>query len=97
MTNPRIYNLDYNTTFQKAISVAAQCFEIEESNPTKGYIKCKTKASLLSWGENILIEIQTVGKEKTKITIDSSPSAQVFDWGKSKSNIDIFFKRFEAE
>lgn len=91
MRESRIYRIDYNTTFENALNSAKRCFNVEQSDINNGCIECKTRASIWSWGEAIFIEVKRVSSIETEITIDSSASSQLFDWGKSKENIEIFF------
>jgi len=95
MRESRSYETDYNTAFKKALSTSKSCFDVERHSIVKGYIECKTRSSIWSWGESISIEVREINSIETKITIDSSASAQLFDWGKSKENIKMFFNLFE--
>lgn len=97
MCKSRTYRIDYNTAFERALNSAKRCFNVQQHNINDGYIKCKTRASIWSWGETILIEVNSINSEQTKITIESSPSAQLIDWGKSKENNESFFGIFESE
>ena len=87
----------YKNAFRLALVSAKECFNVQEKNINKGYIKCTTKASLWSWGESVLITIKPISSTQTKISIESSASAQLFDWGKSRNNIDNFFNTIEQK
>jgi len=91
----RIYQMNYNDAFQQALVSAKNCFNIQEHNINEGYIKCRTKASLRSWGESVIITIIERTSTQIEISVESSASAQLFDWGKSKDNIDLFFNTLE--
>jgi len=95
MQEKRSYRIGYYHAFQIALSSAEICFSIKEQNFNEGNIKCTTKASLWSWGENVLIRMMSINSTQTEISVESSASAQLFDWGKSKDNIDLFFNAFE--
>lgn len=95
MEENRIYQIKYNNAFQIALDSAKNCFNVQEQNINEGYIKCTTNASLWSWGENVLITITSISSTQTKISVESSPSAQLFDWGNSRDNIDNFFNTIE--
>jgi hypothetical protein len=97
MLENRTYRIDYNTAFKKALNSAERCFNVERYDINDGNIKCNTIASIWSWGETIMIQVKSINSEETKITVDSSPNAQLIDWGKSKENIVIFFNIFESE
>lgn len=89
------YRIGYDRAFQIALNSAKICFDVKEQNIKEGYIKCTTKASLWSWGENVLIRITSINSTMTEISVESLASAQLFDWGKSKDNIDLFFNTLE--
>lgn len=95
MREDRTYEINYNDAFEEALETAKKCFNIQEHDIAKGYIKCTIRASLRSWGENILITIIKIDSSRTTITIESSASTQLFDWGKSRENINNFFNIFE--
>jgi len=88
-----IYEKEYKRVFEEAKNTLSDCnFSIKESNIDSGTIKANVKMSIWSWGENIEIFISktSVG---TKVTFSSSAKAQLFDWGKSKRNINNFFEK----
>lgn len=95
MQEKRIYGIGYEYAFQIALNSTKVYFNVKEQSNKEGYIKCTTKASLLSWGENVLIRIISINSSQTEISVESSASAQLFDWGKSKYNIDLFFNTLE--
>ena len=95
MQEKRSYRIGYNHAFQIALNSAKICFNVKEQNINEGYMKCTTKASLWSWGENVLIRIISINSTQTEISVKSSASAQLFDWGKSKDNMDLFFNTLE--
>jgi hypothetical protein len=59
---------------------------IRAYNPEEGSITARTPASILSWGEDVVIHIKA-GNGGSVIGIDSNPAAQLFDWGRSKVNV----------
>ena len=88
-----IYEKEYKRVFEEEKNTLSDCnFSIKESNIDSGTIKANVKMSIWSWGENIeiLISKTSVG---TKVTFSSSAKAQLFDWGKSKRNINNFFEK----
>lgn len=97
MSEDRTYIINYRNAFNKALKSAKRCFNIRRSNIDEGYIECETGASIWSWGETILINVKRINSQETKIVIESSPSVQLIDWGKSKENIEMFFSLFESE
>lgn len=53
-----------------------------ESDPGYELIEAKSQPSLLSWGEEIYIQIQP-----GKVEVVSRSPSQIIDWGKSKQNV----------
>src|SRR5687768_17054215 len=51
------------------------------------WVRIRTKASLLSWGEEILVHVGSQGA-LTLVHIESTPLAQIVDWGRSQKNVD---------
>lgn len=96
MIERRNYKIEYRNAFNKSYQSAKRCFNVRRSDIEKGTIECKTEASIWSWGETILIKIKSVAPQETQIIIESSPWVQLFDWGKSKENIENFFRIFES-
>lgn len=83
---------DINEVF-KICSLALRNLDIriEEINRKEGYILGSTKGGLLSWGENIELNIKTINSNKTLVEIYSEAKAQIIAWGKNNKNIqDIY-------
>jgi len=59
---------------------------IRDFKPAEGLLVAKTKPSILSWGEDIVIRVKASGEGST-VEIESTPSAQVIDWGRSAGNV----------
>lgn len=97
MKKTKNYNMDYDTTFSKAITSATKNFQILKRDQKNGIIECKTETSIWSWGESIIIRVIQINTQKTQITIESSSTMQLFDWGKSKENIEFFFNTLESK
>lgn len=67
-------------------------FTIEE---TKGaMIVASSAPSVLSWGERVVVRIEQ-DRHGTTVSVESSPTAQLFDWGKSKENVETFFSTLD--
>lgn len=72
--------------FNACISAAqTQEYLIDSQDQEDGLIELSTTATLLSWGENITVEIKQIGSD-TQITVESIPKMQFIDWGKSSQN-----------
>ena len=69
-------------------SLKLNSFEIR--NRQDRYLEASAPVSFFSWGEHIKISLEPSG-EQTKVTIQSSPKAQLFDWGKNEENVDRLF------
>jgi hypothetical protein len=88
--------MQYRLVYDTALRVAGEQFTVTSTDPKVGTIQCKTSASIRSWGETINIRIRRLQDEETEITVESSASAQLFDWGKSEENIQTFFSSVKA-
>ena len=92
-----VYKIEYKRVFEEAMNSLSECnFSVKESDNKKGIIKESTKMSVWSWGESIivLIEKTSVG---TKVSVSSEAKAQLFDWGKSRRNINNFFENLNRK
>jgi len=67
----------------------------EKVNKQNGQIIVSTGVSLWSWGERIIIQITEEGP-KTRVTVSSTPKAQLFDWGKSQKNEKAIVKKLST-
>ena len=59
---------------------------IHAFKPEEGMIAARTGATILSWGEDVTIRAKA-STEGIIVGIESSPVAQIFDWGRSESNV----------
>lgn len=67
--------------------------KIANSDILQGRILVKAGVSLMSWGENIPIQLSEISKNRTKVKIVSSPKTGLlfggaFDFGKNMRNIE---------
>lgn len=89
------YPFSINTVFdaiKKAIS-KIDGFETERADKLSGRITLKAGVSLMSWGENISIQLTTIAPTRTLMRIMSSPKTGAMfggamDGGKNRRNID---------
>ncbi len=58
-------------------------------------IYASAKASLLSWGEDISIELSEIEKSTTRIKINSASKAQLISWGKNDENIKLITNKIK--
>jgi len=91
----RWYPNSCDDVFNAILQAIADCsFRKESADRSSGQIVVSTDISLRSWGERI--EIQVSGADnRTKVSISSTPKAQLIDWGKSGENIDRLFVAIE--
>ncbi len=60
--------------------------DIENIDLKRKKITGSTGSSLLSWGEDIQIWFEIIDNETTKVTVKSTSSAQLIDWGTNLAN-----------
>lgn len=60
--------------------------EIDSMNDMMHTISVKVRISLLSWGESMLITLNSIDKDSTQISI-ASTAKQLVDFGKNNRNI----------
>jgi len=68
-------------------------WNITRSDKSKGILLAITPMSLMSWGEEIKIELNTFNK-KIEIKVRSE-SRQFIDWGKNSKNVNNFYSTIE--
>ena len=91
----RIYGYSCQRVYSATLLAARQCgFRIATENAKEGIIEASTGTSLWSWGETVNIKVSSVSSG-VEVTISSSAKAQLFDWGKSKENVNCFFQTLE--
>ena len=69
-------------------------FSIRES--VGNSIKASTSSSILSWGEDLEV-ILSKKRDEVEITVTSTPTAQIFDWGKSDENIRRIIEKIDQK
>ena len=95
-TYVEIFECTYQRVYDAARLAAMQCdFQIDTENANEGMIKASTKASLLSWGEDININISSVSNG-VEVIMSSDAPGQFFDWGKNMENVNCFFEKLES-
>lgn len=90
MTN-REYPNSYDDVLSAILQAIADCsIRIESADSPSGQIVASAGISLRSWGERIEIQVSRADN-RTKVSISSTPKAQLVDLGKSRGNIDRLF------
>ena len=81
------YNISYINLYKACLNALKRlAITIEYTDKNEGLIKGFTKASMLSWGENITIRLNRIDDHQTEIDIKSNVSSQLFSWGKDSMN-----------
>lgn len=83
----RTFNHPYEIVYRKCKEALRRLeMSIDEADKGAGRIQASTGGSLLSWGEDIDIEVKRVSASKTKVSVESTANAQLFSWGKNEAN-----------
>ncbi len=81
------FDLSEDLLFDKVSEVVAQSnYKVSGVNKNRHQILLTTGFSLSSWGENVYIEVKTVGN-KTVMNLCSVTFFQIVSWGKNRKNI----------
>ena len=96
MTKRYRYNRAFSGTreqvFQACLEAVTQCgFRIDSSSPVGGQIRAQTRVSFRSWGENIVVAIDSEGR--VDIMSESKVIFTTNDWGKNEANVEKLFSR----
>lgn len=76
-----------NEVYNACKEAIEQCgFLFGSENQDKGVLTASSSPTIFSWGEDMVIRVQVPSHGKTKVIVESSPKAQLFDWGKSREN-----------
>ncbi|MEK6776404.1 MAG: hypothetical protein AABY87_05925 [bacterium] len=94
---PRIYDIDYDIVFSKAIdTVIDMGWQIISTDKSTGIISFSTPTNLWTWGDNASIRVSKIGNGKIRVDLSSSTQRQIYDWGRNKQNIEVFFSKLDA-
>lgn len=87
----------YGTVFQACRNALNDLeFETKYASRDDRYIGASSSTSLLSWGENIEINIgETTVGGNTRVEVNSYSQAQLISWGKNKENEEAILDRVE--
>ncbi len=93
----KIFCSSYNKMFDTVLQSIVDCkFQKKTVDKKLGQIIAETGLSLRSWGEKIEIKPSKV-KEGIKVTISSTATSQLTDWGKNEENIKKLFFTIEKK
>jgi uncharacterized membrane-anchored protein len=88
-------NSPFGQVFTAAVQAVENCgWDITEKDEKEGRIVVRTEMSLLSWGEEIVIELSK-RENKTLMNVSSEPISQLFDSGKSSKNLEKFIRNLK--
>lgn len=83
----KIFNKSIEDVFEQCkIALIKLDINIDYINKSQWLIQASTRASILSWGENIEIKVKLTEHFHTKVIVKSNASSQLFSWGKDSSN-----------
>lgn len=95
VTESKIYKASFKEVYDASLEALRKCgFEVKERKENS--IKAMSGLSLLSWGESVEVFIKSE-REGVKVEVSSSPTAQLFDWGKTGENVSRVFSNLESE
>ena len=95
VTEYKSYKASFKEVYNASLQALKECgFEIRERR--ENLIRATAGPSILSWGENIEV-LLTSEPRGVKVKISSSPTAQLFDWGKSGDNVSQVFSKLELK
>lgn len=82
----RIFNHRLNDVFKACLTALNQLnMKVDYEDLQGGRIEASTRASLLSWGESVVINLISKG-DKCLMEVSSEATSQLFSWGKDTSN-----------
>jgi hypothetical protein len=88
---PRVFTANFDRVWGEALNAAASVsWEITNTEKASGIINAKTPMSLWTYGDNVTIRVIQMDEGRVRVEL-ASTSAQAFDWGKNKRNIERFY------
>jgi len=91
-----LFDIPADLLFEKINEVAVKSsFKIADTDNEHHQILLTTGFSLLSWGENVYIEFETVDN-KTEMKVCSVTFFQIVSWGKNRDNIKKLTRDIES-
>ena len=83
----KVYPHPFDEIFEACIQAIIKCgFTVDTEDRDRGIIVVSTHLTIFSWGEKIVIRTDRISDDRTKVEVESAPTAQLFDWGKSNEN-----------
>ncbi len=81
---------DYSEVFDQCRQILEENqFKVKEVDESSGIIEAELGISWESWGEDITVEVESLGDGENliKLTSTSKFPLTVFDWGKNNENV----------
>jgi hypothetical protein len=89
------YESPYDNVFEASLRVIRQLgWSLISTDKEAGVIKARTSMSLRSWGEDIIIRLSKENMA-TIVSVSSHAVFQLFDWGKSIENENLFHEELK--
>lgn len=89
-----IIDLNKRESLKKVVHILNE-LEFNVDEVSNNLIYASSNPSLLSWGENISLELTQIQIQKTKVLIQSESKAQVISWGKNDSNKILIIEKLK--
>ena len=94
----RTYQADYAAVFDAVGRAAVRCgMGVRAADPATGAFTLSTSASLMSWGENLGVQVGQLEPGVIQVAMRSDLKFGLVDWGKNAKNINRFFAALDAE
>jgi len=88
---------DYDTVFRAVLDAArAEGFLITGVDWANGTVYLSREMSVVSWGENLHVEVGVSSPGTVDVTVRSSLKFGLVDWGRNKKNLARLFSCIET-
>lgn len=92
----KVFDISKELMFEKLIEVINNSeFELVEADKEKFEILAITNITFKSWGENLYVNIETLGDESL-MKFCSATLFQMYSWGKNEKNYDDLLNEIES-
>lgn len=94
----RIYQAEYQAVFDAACRAAPRCkMTVKAADPATGAITMSTSMSLMSWGEDLGVQVGQLEPGVIQVAIRSDSKFALVDWGKNAKNVNQYFAALDGE
>jgi hypothetical protein len=93
----RVFEDSYTRVYSRAVSTLMELkWQISHSDKEEGLIQARTPMTLWTLGD--LVTVYVIEENTNRILVEvTSSSAQQYDWGKNKDNIERFYLRLSKK